>query len=91
MILVHRIRRKALLAKMTIPFFSKIDVPCVTTMSLSHGVTEAVRMLWNGNEMNVLCEVQNYVKLVRPPPLISPPFKTFFSTFIDITTHNSVR
>ena len=39
---------------MPLPFFSKIDVPCVTAMSLSNGVTEAVRMLWNGNEMNVV-------------------------------------
>ena len=45
----------------------------------------------DADDMDVLCEVQNYVKLVRPPPLISPPFKTFFSTFFDITTHNSVR
>ena len=39
---------------MTLPFLTKIDVPCIATMSLSHRVTEAVGLLGNSNEMDVI-------------------------------------
>jgi len=54
MIFTHRIGRKPLLPEMPPPFLAKIDMSRITTMRLSHCVTEAVGLRRNGNEMNVI-------------------------------------
>jgi len=54
MIFTHRIGRKPLLPEMPPPFLAKIDMSRITTMSLSHCLTEAVGLHRNGNEMNVI-------------------------------------
>ena len=54
MIFTHRVGRKPLLPEMSPPFLAKIDMSRITTMRLSHCMTEAVGLHGNGNEMNMI-------------------------------------
>jgi hypothetical protein len=66
---------------------SAIEVDRITSKKLAHAIGQAL-LSCPGQQMKMLCEAQNYVKLSFCLLRFSLPFLPHFTASNDITPHN---
>ncbi len=72
------------------PFMPAVKGNGMAGENFPHQVAERTPAC-SDQEMDMLCEVPDYVKLIQPPLLYSRPLQSFSTIGRYITTHNSVQ